>query len=176
MRNNIGFHHDVLTDSGARRREQSVTVRAYLETLRRSAVWIALLLAVGGILGFSYSQTLPRLYRSYASVMLVSVHSENTAEVVQGSNYVAGIVPSYSKLATTPFVLQPVIDSLDLDTSPAQLARQVTVQNLLNTVIIQIAVTDQSPEQAQQIAGAINDSLIRAVADLSPTINSKPAV
>lgn len=156
--------------------ELFVTVQAYLEILRRNAVWMALLLVIGGLVGFGYSETLPRLYRSYASVLVVPVHSESTAEVVQGSNYVTGIVPSYTQLATTPYVLQPVVDRLGLEESPAQLARQVTVQNLLGTVIIQISVTNESPKRAQEIVGAINDSLISAVTALSPTIGTDPAV
>ncbi len=153
-----------------------MTVRTYLEILRRYLLWIVLLLIIGGSIGFGYSHTLPRLYRSYASVIVVPVRSDNTTEVVQGSNYVANIVPSYSKLATTPYVLQPVIDNLGLNETTTQLARKVDVQILVNTVIIQISVTDESPVRAQQIAEAINESLVSAVEELSPTIGNTPAV
>ncbi|CAI9406219.1 polysaccharide biosynthesis tyrosine autokinase [Aestuariimicrobium sp. T2.26MG-19.2B] len=153
-----------------------MTVAQYVHILRRNLLLIILLAVVGGTGAYFYSHTLPKQYRSYASVMVVPVRGENTSEVVQGANYVENIVQSYALLATTPYVLQPVVDKLELGVSPGQLARQVNVVTPLNTVVIQLAVTDSSPQRAQSIAGATSDSLIAAVNELSPKIGSEPAV
>lgn len=153
-----------------------MTVAEYLAVLRRNLIMIVTLVIVAALGSFLYAQTLTRLYRSYASVIVIPERGENTSEIVQGSNYVQNIVQSYALLATTPFVLQPVIDDLKLDESPGRLAQRVSVETPLNTVIIQIAVTDDSPVGAQQTAAAITDSLISAVAKLSPKIGNNPAV
>jgi capsular exopolysaccharide synthesis family protein len=153
-----------------------MTIAEYLGILRRNLVWLVLLMVLGGTTAYLYSHTLPRQYRSFASVIVIPERGENTSEIVQGSNYVQNIVQSYALLATTPYVLQPVIDQLQLTDTPAQLATRIAVETPLNTVVIQVAVTDNSPEQAQRVAAAINKSLISAVSDLSPKIGNQPAV
>lgn len=153
-----------------------MTVAQYVAVLRRNLLLIIAFIMLGGVGAYAYSQTLPKQYRSHASVMVVPVRGESTSEVVQGSNYVANIVQSYALLTTTPFVLQPVIDKVGLDESPSQLAQRVSVVTPLNTVVIQLSVTDSSPERAQQIAAATTDSLITAVEQLSPKVGNEPAV
>lgn len=153
-----------------------MTVAQYLAVLRRHLPLIIALMVLVGAGSYAYSHTLPKKYRSYASVIVVPVRGESTSEVVQGSNYVQDIVPTYALLATTPYVLQPAIDSLGLDESPSRLASRVNVVTPLNTVVIQISVTDGSPQRAQQIAAAITTSLINAVDEVSPTIGTEPAV
>lgn len=153
-----------------------MTVAAYLAILRRNLIWILLLMLIGGGAAYFYSQTLPKQYRSYTSVIVVPQRGESTSEIVQGSNYVQGIVQSYALLASTPYVLQPVIDELGLTETPGRLADRMTVVTPLNTVVIELTVTDGSPQQAQRIAAAVAESLIGAVEGLSPKIGTQPAV
>lgn len=157
-------------------RSVEVTVADYVAVLRRNIVWIVLLMLVFGAGSFLYAQTLPKQYRSYASVIVIPERGENTAEIVQGSNYVQNIVQSYAIMATTPYVLQPVVSQLQLDETPSKLAQRISVETPLNTVIIQIAVVDESPEEARRIGAAVTNSLIRAVSDVSPKIGNNPAV
>lgn len=153
-----------------------MTVAEYLGLLRRH--WLAIVVAVliGGLGAYWYAQTLPKLYRSYASVLVIPERGESTSELVQGSSYVQNIVQSYALLATSPYVLAPVIEELDLDTTPGRLESQLSVETPLNTVVIEIAVTETSPESAQRIAGSVTDHLIKAVAEVSPRIGNQPAV
>lgn len=153
-----------------------MTVVQYVAVLRRNLLLILAFILLGGIGAYAYAQTLPRQYRSHASVIVVPVRGENTSEVVQGANYVQNIVQSYALLTTTPYVLQPVIDKVGLDESASALAQRVSVVTPLNTVVIQLSVTDSSPARAQQIAAATTDSLIAAVEQLSPRVGTEPAV
>ncbi len=153
-----------------------MSVADYFSVLRRH--WLSILLAVliGGLGAYGYARTLPKMYRSFASVLVIPERGESTSELVQGSSYVQNIVQSYALLATSPYVLAPVIEELGLDSSPAALASQLSVETPLNTVVIELAVTAGSPEEAQQIAGAITEQLSSAVAELSPRIGDEPAV
>lgn len=153
-----------------------MTIAEYVAVLRRNLILIILLMFVGGAGSLMFSQALPKQYRSYASVIVIPERGENTSEIVQGSNYVQNMVQSYALLASTPYVLQPVIDKLQLNQSPTKLAQSLAVDTPLNTVVIQISLTDNSPEQAQKITAAITTSLISAVSELSPKIGSNPAV
>lgn len=154
-----------------------MTLQDYLETLRRHWLVIVGLAVIGAAAAFGYARTLPPEYSSTAAVMVVPQHGDNTNELVQGSSYVQSLVQTYAVLASSPLVLTPVIEDLGLEETATQLAKRVTVVNTLNTVVIEISVTDEEAEQAQRIAAAITDSLIDAVPKVSPSdAENEPAV
>ncbi len=63
-------------------------------------------------------------------------------------------------------VLQPAIDSLGLSLTAQQLSSRVEASSDLNTVLINISVSDESPVQAAAIAQAVAKSLITGVDSL----------
>ncbi|RIJ50981.1 polysaccharide biosynthesis tyrosine autokinase, partial [Clavibacter lycopersici] len=140
----------------------------YWTALRRRWITILLLGLVGGAAAYGYAATLSPSYRSSSSVFVSSTQGDTTTELVQGSTFSQDLVQSYAQLATTPAVLEPVITRLGLETTPTALARSITVDTPLNTVIIDVAVTDAVPEQAARISDAISDSLADVAGDLAP--------
>jgi len=155
----------------------NMTLQDYLEALRRQWIVIVALTVIGAGAAFGYARTLPPEYSSTAAVMVIPQRGDSTNELVQGSSYVQSLVQTYAVLASSPLVLTPVIDELDLDETATQLAKRVSVVNTLNTVVIEISVTDEDPERAQETAAAITDSLISAVAEVSPSdAENNPAV
>lgn len=154
-----------------------MTAEEYLGALRRHVVAIVVLGLLGAAVAFGYAQYVPKQYQSRATVMIVASRGDNSAELVQGSNYVENLVQTYAILTTSSRVLNPVIDELALATTPGRLASVVTVETPLNTVVLQITVQDTVPERAQQIATAVAAQLSEAVADVSPVgSNGRPAV
>lgn len=146
-----------------------MSTQAYLAALLRHWVAIVVFVVLGTSAAFLYAQTIPPTYRSLTSVIVVPERGTSSSELVQGSTYVQSLVQSYSALAQSPLVLQPVIDDLALSSTPQQLARRMTVQPQVDTVIIDIAVIDESPQQAQAIAAGVGEELASAVPDVSPT-------
>lgn len=141
---------------------------AYLALLRRS--WLALLLcfAVGGTLGYGASYRTDPQYRATASVFLSPGQGQSIGELAQGSTYTRSLVQSYVRLATTPTVLQPVIDQLGLDTTPGDLADRVSAETQQDTVLIDITAVAGSGASAAAIANAVGDQLANATESLSP--------
>src|SRR3712207_3812209 len=78
-------------------------------------------------------------------------------------------MPTYTELATTPEVLNPVIRDLGLEVTPAQLAERITTENPLNTMVINVAVTDHSSSRSATIADAVTASLATAIERFSPS-------
>ncbi|MFT2710217.1 polysaccharide biosynthesis tyrosine autokinase [Clavibacter sp. Sh2126] len=144
----------------------------YWTALRRRWISILALTLVGGGAGYGYATTLAPSYRSTSSVFVSSTQGATTTELVQGSTFSQNLVQSYAQLATTPAVLAPVIARLGLDTTPNALARAVTVDTPLNTVIIDVSVTDGSPEEAARLADAVSDSLADVAGGLAPATGS----
>lgn len=99
--------------------------------------------------------------------LFVAIQSSGTvSELQQGNTFSQARVQSYVRTATTPIVLQPVIDELGLDISLGDLSSKIEATAEQNTVLISIAAIDESPVRAAAIAQAVGESLVRAVAQL----------
>lgn len=62
---------------------------------------------------------------------------------------------SYALLLTSERITDPVIQTLNLGIPPDQLASRMTVSYLPDTVVLSVAVSDEQPERAAQIADAV---------------------
>jgi capsular exopolysaccharide synthesis family protein len=146
-----------------------VELRDYLDIVRKSWVLIVTLVVVGVLAAGGASLVMHPTYTSSTSVFVTveSSAASSAADLTAGSTYVQNQVKSFSDVVTTDRVLQPVIDKLGLDTTVSALAENVTATAALDTVIIDIAVTNPSPTQAAAIANAVGSSLIDAVTVLS---------
>jgi capsular polysaccharide biosynthesis protein len=72
-------------------------------------------------------------------------------------------VKSFTPLVTETSVMRDAGSRLGLADTPQQLAARTEVENLLDTVLIRISVTDAAPEQAARIANTIGEVFINAV-------------
>ena len=140
----------------------------YLLILRRRWLTFVIMsmLGVGG--GVAATLTATPQYRATAIVFFSLSRGNSVSELVQGSTYTQNLVQSYARLATMPYVLDPVIEELHLSMSPMRLAGNVKADAPLETVLIEISVTDPSPDTAALIANAVGVQVRRAVGELSP--------
>lgn len=151
-------------------------LKDYLRVLRRS--WILVLAcALVGVLGSGTASLLVKpTYTSETELFVALQNSQSVSELQQGSVFTQARVQSYVKTVNTPVVLQPVIDSLSLDTTPQELGRKIMASSDPNTVIIAISVQDQSSVQAAAIAQAVASSLVQVVDALEkPSQGSTPS-
>jgi capsular exopolysaccharide synthesis family protein len=154
-----------------------MTPTEFIATLRKQWVTILVLGLIGAIAGFGLARLTPESFQTTSSVFVSAQRGDTSAELVQGSTFTQNIVQSYAELATMPVVLEPVIERLDLDVTPPVLARSISAQTPLNTFIIEITVTDNSPEASAKIANAVSDELATAVQRISPkSANNAPVV
>lgn len=138
-------------------------LRDYIRILRKSWVLIVILAVAGVGAAAAYSLLQTPEY-SASSKVFVSTSSGQTAnDLAQGNNFTVQRVKTYSDLATTPIVLLPVIADLKLNMTAQELAQKISVSAGLDTTIIEVSVTDESPTEAAEIANAIASSLREAV-------------
>jgi capsular exopolysaccharide synthesis family protein len=102
-------------------------------------------------------------YVSEAQLFVAIQSSGSVQELQQGNNFSQARVQSYVKTVDSPIVLQPVIDSLGLQLSAKDLAERVSASTDVDTVLINITVSDDSPAQSAAVAHAVANSLISAV-------------
>ena len=147
-----------------------MTPREFLTLIKRYWKTFAAVFLTVLALGVAWLVLSPLNYVSRTQ-LLVTISGTSTANAYQNDTVVSGRVKSYVPLLTSDVVSQRVIDKLGLTMSPAQLASKVSaVQVPPNTAVIDIAVTDPSPERARQIAGTVADEFVAYTATLeSPT-------
>ncbi|MFB9649768.1 polysaccharide biosynthesis tyrosine autokinase [Curtobacterium pusillum] len=142
--------------------------------------WIlAACTALGGTAAALVTSTTAPTYRATTSYY-VSVAGQDTAsavDIAQGSAAAQQKIKSYTELASAPRVLQTVITDLDLDVTPAELARQVTATVRTGTVIISIAVTESDAAKSAKIAESVGTTLAAVVSQIEPaSVDGAPSV
>ncbi|MGV2903718.1 polysaccharide biosynthesis tyrosine autokinase [Microbacterium sp. AGC62] len=139
-------------------------LRDYVRVLHRNWILILVLMVLGLAGGAGYAALQQPKYVA-STQLYVSVRTEGaaTGDLVQGTTFARQMVTSYVDVVGTALVLEPVIDELGLDDSVSGLSSRVTATTPLNTVLIDVSVTDGDPEQAAAIANAVATSFQDAV-------------
>jgi capsular exopolysaccharide synthesis family protein len=142
----------------------------------RAAWWLPLAgLLIGGLVGLGISLAQTPQYTSQTQLFVTTTDQANTSEVFQGSQFSQQRVTSYAELIAGEELAGRVIDRLGLSLTPKQVSQQISATAVAGTVLIDVAVTDSSPERARRIAVAIGDefiSLIRQLESPAPGVTS----
>ncbi|GEN81292.1 polysaccharide biosynthesis tyrosine autokinase [Actinotalea fermentans] len=141
-------------------------LRDYLAIVRKR--WISIALITVLLTGAAVAVTLATtpVYTARAQVYVSVRTGETTTDLLQGSSFSQRQVKSYTDLASTPLVLTPVIEHLDLATTPDTLAESVSADSPLDTSLINIRASDPDPQTASDIANAVAESLAEQVTAL----------
>ncbi|MBD7958572.1 polysaccharide biosynthesis tyrosine autokinase [Microbacterium sp. Sa4CUA7] len=139
-------------------------LRDYLRILHKNWILLLVLLIAGiaGGAGYAFMQA-PKYEASTQLYVSVRTEGAATGDLVQGTTFARQMVASYVDVIPTALVLDPVIEELSLDVSAGELAPQVSASTPLNTVLLDISVTDEDAEQAAAIANATAASFAQAV-------------
>jgi capsular exopolysaccharide synthesis family protein len=143
--------------------EVPMTVRDYARVLRQQWVVFVLcvILGIGGAVAANL--LLPRQYESAVTWYFTTedTSDRSASAAYQGSLLSEQRVKSYQELVTGPSITREVVERLNLDITPLELADSISTSTEIDTVLLTAAVTDRSPERAHRIA----DTLARVLAD-----------
>lgn len=139
----------------------------YLRILRKRwilvvGIVVAAVLAAGGA---TLAMT-PQYKASTQVFVSTSTESASATDLSAGNTFISQRVKSYAQAVTTAAVLEPVIKTLNLPYTVAELAAKVSANAPLNTVILEISVTDPDATQAAAIANAVGTTLPTVVSDV----------
>lgn len=153
-------------------------LRDYIRILQKSWMLIVALTLVAVAAASVFSMLQTPTFSATSKVFVSTQSSGSTSDLAQGASFTVARVKTYSGLATTPLVLLPVIDTLKLGVTAAELAENITVSAPLDTSIIDVAVTDADPRLAADIANAVSQSLADTVQDIEQPndVTGAPAV
>ena len=136
--------------------------------------WVSILLITTFVVAGAVTGTLLAT-PTYEAKSQVFVSMGSTPALLQDCNFTQYRVTSYTDMVTGPLVLIPVIEHLGLHSTPDQLAKSITADSPLNTVLINVTVTDQDPQVASDIANATVESLGTQVTKMEKPTGTQPS-
>jgi capsular exopolysaccharide synthesis family protein len=139
-----------------------------LGALRRRWRLVVAVTLVGLLAAGAYAVLAPRSYRATASIFFSLQYGQSASDLVQGSTYTQDQVASFARLATTPVVLQQVIDDLDLSERPTALAGRIEASAAVQTVIVDVSATDPTAAGSARLANDVARRLSGTVEQLAP--------
>lgn len=150
----------------------------FLLTALRKLWWVIVLVAVLGAAGsFGYASLQTPLYTATSSLHFSIAEGDSATDLNQGSSYTQSQMLSYAQLVDGSLVLQPVIDELNLDTTPSELSCSISVSIPQATSTMEITATSEDPERAADLAAAVSERLIEVLDEAgSTTADGSPSV
>jgi capsular exopolysaccharide synthesis family protein len=144
----------------------ALTLHDLIKTLRTRWVTISVITLLGVIGAVAVTLLTTPLYQASTRLFVSTNGGSTLAETYQGNRFSQERVVSYAQLVTGETLAQRTIDKLGLDMSPSSLTSRVTATAKLDTVLIDVAVLDESPVRARDIANALSDEFVVMVREL----------
>ncbi|MDH4159251.1 MAG: polysaccharide biosynthesis tyrosine autokinase [Actinomycetota bacterium] len=147
-------------------------LRDYLDILRTRWRLITVTTLLGVIAaGLASALTTP-IYQSTATLFITTTDGSNISSAFQGEMFTQQRIRSYPEMVVSNQVMEDVVNELGLPISPASLPGKISVNNPLDTVLLEISATDPNPAVAQQIAQTTAEKFIAFVREIeSPTLD-----
>ncbi|MEU9389984.1 Wzz/FepE/Etk N-terminal domain-containing protein [Streptomyces sp. NPDC048324] len=145
----------------------------YLDALRRHWRFFVVCVLLGLAGATAVTVLMPRSYTADAQ-LFVATRDESSGAAYQGGLFTQQRVKSYTRIVTSPAVLDGVIAELGLPTTSDHLAKKINATAPLDTTLVDIKVTDRSPVRAQAIADATAVHLTQYIATVEGGTKGSP--
>lgn len=139
----------------------------YWRLIVQNRILVAISTLLGVIIATVITFTTTPLYEAKAEIFVSTPASTlDISALATGSSFSQQRVKSYAQIINSPLTLEPVIRELNLKMSATELAEMISASAPLDTVLIQLTVTDTDPERGAEIANAVADQFAVTVSDL----------
>ena len=158
------------SNSQRRRADEEMTVDLMeLGRVIWNNIWVVIIgIVVGAVMAFIVTKVfITPKYQATSTIYILSKSTSITSLAdLQIGSQLAG---DFEIIATTRELLDKVSDELGLDMTYEDLIKEIKVTNPSNSHMLQIIVTDSSPEQAALISNTLADELREEIADIMNT-------
>lgn len=136
--------------------------------------WWAILLALligGGAAGLYTKKMIAPIYQSTSMVYVLS--KETTLASLADLQIGSQLTKDYSVIVKSRPVLQEVIEKQNLDMTPEELSKMITLDNPQDTRILSITVSDIDPLRAKAIVDEVAKSSSNYIGDIMEMVPPK---
>ena len=136
----------------------------YRRILRANWLLITLCTLLGAALGLGIALMQPKVFTADSqSFVAISSADPTNGNITSGSTFIGQRIDSYGQLVTSPAVLQPVIDELNLPETVDSLAKLVKASSPAQTVLINVTANYSSADMAANISNSVSTHLASAI-------------
>lgn len=132
-----------------------MTLDAFVAVLWRRRLLVIVLAMLGAAAGIGASMLMTKVYTATAVNFVTAVPAADKGASYETAQFAVSRAKNYSVLVDSPQVLTRVIAELQLPDTPDQLAKKVSAENPIDTILIKVSAKAGSPEMAQRIADAV---------------------
>ena len=130
-----------------------MTLPFFFEALRRRIALILIVIMVMTAAGLTAGATWPKTYTSSAQILL-GLEVDDDIDAQSGTLYLKERVATYAQTVKADEIVEPVATAANI--SPDVLRRHISVSIVPETVVLEISVSADSPEQAVQLTNAVS--------------------
>lgn len=152
-----------------------MTLQDFLKLLRNRWITVCVTILVGFLSGVAVSLLTTPLYQASTRLFVSTAAGSSLSDMYQGNRFSQERVISYAELLKGQTLAQRTVDKLGLDMDPEVLQQNVSASAKLDTVLINVRVTDPSPVRARDIANTLSDEFVALVRELeTPADGANP--
>ena len=132
-----------------------MTLHDYLRIFRERWAIVLAAVLVGLLAAGAVWWLRPAEYTARLTLYVSAQTADSTQSAYQGAQLSQQRVTSYVELVGSTRVTGEVVRRLGLAASPIELAEHINASSALDSVLVDVAVTDRSPQRAADIANAV---------------------
>ena len=130
-----------------------MTLPFFFEALRRRIALILIVVMIATAAGLMVGATWPKTYTSSAQILL-GLEVDDDIDAQSGNLYLKERVATYAQTVKADEIVEPVATAASI--SPDVLRRHISVSIVPETVVLEISVSADTPEQAVQLTNAVS--------------------
>lgn len=136
---------------------EEIDLKEVFNMLWNKKIVISTIVIVFIIIGMIYTKFMIKPDYKAVSKLVLTKNAIDSSETITQTEVTLNqkLVATYTVLIKSNDVLRPVITNLNLDINEDNLKDKVSVTLVPNTLLIEIAVTNENPETAKEIANEI---------------------
>lgn len=136
--------------------EETLSLKEIIKIIRKRLLLIIILTAIsiGISVGISFYVLTP-IYEAQTQILVNQKSNPEEAYSWNSTEIDLRLINTYNVIITSPVILTPVIEKLDLDVTPEQLTNQISISNESNSKVVNISVLDANPSKAVEISNTV---------------------
>ncbi|AMO84788.1 Capsular polysaccharide type 8 biosynthesis protein cap8A [Solibacillus isronensis B3W22] len=136
--------------------EESLSLQEITNILKKR-LWLIIILTITSI-GITTGISFYALTPTYQAQTQILVNQNNSSEGVyswQTTETDLRLINTYNVIITSPVILTPVIEALNLNLTPSQLTHQISISNENDSKVVTINVENPNPSKAVEISNTV---------------------
>ncbi|MEK5079762.1 Wzz/FepE/Etk N-terminal domain-containing protein [Solibacillus sp. FSL W7-1436] len=136
--------------------KETISLQEIIKIIKKRLVLIIALTVIGcGVAAGISIYAITPIYDAQTQILVNQKGNADQVYSLQTTNTDLSLINTYQVIITSPVILNPVLESLDLDKTTGQLAQQISVFTKTDSKVVNIRVEDPNPAVAVDIANTL---------------------